>query len=59
MKTCDYCNKLVSNSDIFPFLSRRTGIELHICEDCLDGSMCDYFHNLITKSKIIPMEVHV
>lgn len=57
MKTCDCCKKQVMDSDIFPFIARKTGHELHICEECLDGSMHDYFHNLVMKSRIMPMEV--
>ena len=57
MKTCDCCKKQVMDSDIFPFIARKTGLELHVCEECLDGSMYDYFHNLVMKSKLISVEV--
>ena len=55
MKTCDYCGRI--SSELIPFKARKTDSEFHICEDCLDGSLHDYFYNLIAKSKLIPLEV--
>lgn len=51
MKMCDYCKKM--SEDTVQFRATKTGKMLNICEDCLDGSLHDYFHSLIMKSKLV------
>lgn len=51
MRTCSYCGNPSEN--IIDFVARRTGRELPICEDCLDGENHDWFMNCILKSKLI------
>lgn len=56
-KICDYCNKKPESENyLIQFIARRTGTNIAICEECLDGENADYFENIIVKSLIVPVE---